>query len=75
MRVRHDSAAGGEMAVRRGAAPAVNRIAFECEARIIARLTASSTRYAREMLAGHGSLSTVAPRCLAQDFPGEEPIS
>ena len=44
MQVRHDSAAGEEMAVRRGAAPTVDRIAFECEARIIARLASSSTR-------------------------------
>ena len=44
MQVRRDSAAGEEMTVRRGAAPAVDRIVSECEACIIARLAASSTR-------------------------------
>ena len=43
MQVRRDSAAGEEMAVRWRAAPAEDRIAFECEARIIACLAASST--------------------------------
>lgn len=47
MQVRHEWAAGEEMAVRRGAASAVDRIAFEYEACIIARLAASSTRAGR----------------------------